>query len=103
MRASILADKLANKVDRATVYRTLDTFERIGIVQRTWLGFKSQYELAELFLPHHHHLTCTSCHKVEIIDDSRIENEINKLAIQHGFRIKDHLLEVSGLCKKCQK
>lgn len=103
MSAAVLADKLIGKVDRATVYRTLDTFEKIGVVQRTWLGFKSQYELAELFLPHHHHLTCTSCHKVEIIDERKIENEINKLAKQNGFKINDHLLEVSGLCAKCQK
>lgn len=103
LRASVIADKLTGKVDRATVYRTLDTFERIGVVQRTWLGFKSQYELAELFLPHHHHLTCIRCHRVEVIDDEHIEKQLKKLAKQEGFRIKDHLLEVSGICAKCQR
>lgn len=103
IRASKLADNLKKQVDRATVYRTLDTFEEIGLVRRTWLGFKSQYELAELFLPHHHHLTCIKCGNVETIDDKKIEAEISRLAERVDFKIKDHLLEVSGLCAKCHR
>jgi len=100
--ASALAKKLANSVDRATVYRNLRIFERIGVVQRIWLGFKSQYELAELFSPHHHHLTCINCGKVEVLEDAAIENRILALAKRRHFKISDHLLEVSGRCNKCK-
>lgn len=93
---------LLRKYDRATVYRTIQLFERLGIINRLQLGWKYKLELSDVFHHHHHHLTCTNCGKVTVLkEDSVIENRIKRLAKQGGFRAMDHQLEIRGLCYKC--
>jgi Fe2+ or Zn2+ uptake regulation protein len=47
-------------VDRASVYRTTELFERLGIIIRIPNGWKYRLELGEAFHEHHHHATCSS-------------------------------------------
>jgi len=94
---------LLSNYDRATVYRTVSLFERLGIVNRLQLGWKYKLELSDVFHHHHHHLTCTNCGKVTILrEDSTIENRIKSLSDKNGFLITDHQLEIRGLCQVCQ-
>src|SRR6266545_4326582 len=55
-----LAEKVRG-IDRASVYRAIDLFERLGIVQRLNTGWKYKLELTDKFAEHHHHLTCVNC------------------------------------------
>ena len=50
-----------DKIDRASVYRTIVLFEQLGIVQRLRIGWKYKLELTDSFSHHHHHITCTKC------------------------------------------
>ena len=50
--------RLAEKVDRVSVYRIVGLYESLGIVQRLNNGFKYKLELSDSFTAHHHHLTC---------------------------------------------
>ncbi|MEC8219633.1 MAG: transcriptional repressor, partial [Verrucomicrobiota bacterium] len=54
--------------DLVTVYRNLETFENIGMLQRVLLENGTQ--LFELTAPdeHYHHLICRECHKTERLD-----------------------------------
>src|SRR5580692_9907794 len=49
------------QVDRASIYRTIALFEKLGIVQRLQIGWKYKLELSNNFNFHHHHLTCSKC------------------------------------------
>ncbi len=90
-------------VNRASVYRTVALFERLGVVQRLQIGWKYKLELGEAFRPHHHHLTCLRCDKlVEIIEDRQLEARLHGLAGQQGFSMKAHQLEIQGLCAECR-
>ena len=68
-------DKVKEKfpeIGLATVYRTVQLFEQMGIVDK--LNFDdgcSRFELAsEDTIHHHHHLICEQCNKVfEVADD----------------------------------
>jgi Fur family transcriptional regulator, ferric uptake regulator len=94
---------LAKTVDRASVYRTIDLFEKLGIVQRLSIGWKYKFELSDTFHEHHHHMTCKACGKLIPLDgDSHIENDIADLARKHSFVITSHQLEITGLCAACQ-
>jgi Fe2+ or Zn2+ uptake regulation protein len=42
-------------IDRASVYRTAEVFERLGVVARIPTGWKYRLELGEAFHEHHHH------------------------------------------------
>ena len=89
--------------DRSTVYRNILLFEKIGIVNKLWLGWQSKVELSDMFHHHHHHFTCLKCGRVITLPENpKIEREIKLLSAKVGVRTMDHQLEIRGLCKKCQ-
>jgi len=97
-----LAQHLAETVDRATVYRTVELFEKLGIVNRIWHGFKHQVELSEIFTPHHHHALCQSCGRTIDIASPELEATLAKLAKSQHFLALSHSVELLGYCQKCQ-
>ena len=87
--------------DLVTVYRTLEAFESIGIVQKIPLEESGYlFELTELD-DHHHHFVCRECHRTERLDIC-LGKELEKRAQKLGFTQISHLMEVYGLCKDCQ-
>lgn len=89
-------------VDRATIYRNVELFERLGIVQRLQIGWKYQLELTDNFVHHHHHLTCTNCGIViALAEDTELETRLLALAGSKDFQASDHQLEIRGLCPTC--
>ena len=90
-------------VDRASVYRTVDLFERLGIVQRLNTGWKYKIELTDKFCDHHHHLTCTHCGRTVAINAQSLEQFIQQVAAEHGFRPTAHQIEIQGVCEDCRE
>ncbi len=90
------------KIDRASVYRTIDIFEETGITQRIYSGWKYKLELSDTFQEHHHHFTCINCGLVTPIHDENLEKVIENLSSNQSFKITSHQLEIQGLCVKCQ-
>lgn len=97
-----LTQKAAGKLDRASVYRNVALFERLGIVHRVHIGWKYKLELSDDFLAHHHHLSCVKCGKIiDIHDDVLIEHFIADVTKRFGFMPHRHQLEVDGICVAC--
>lgn len=91
------------KVDRVSVYRCLDLFEKLGIVHRIHMGWKYKFELSDTYIAHHHHMTCLSCGKVYNIEDEKhIEEFIHRVATSKGFTPRRHTFEVDGYCANCK-
>ncbi len=91
----------AHRVSRASVYRTVDLLERLGLVTRMHLeGGNHGYAVCDG--GHHHHLLCTACGRVIPIDARAVEREIQALASQLRFRVDTHTLEFAGQCERCQ-
>ncbi len=88
--------------DLVTVYRNLETFEHLGVLQRVPLENGTQ--LFELTAPdeHYHHLICRKCHKTERLDIC-VGHEVVKRAKAHGYSKIAHVMEVYGLCEDCEK
>lgn len=91
-----------SQIDRASVYRTIDSFEKIGAVQRVQQGFKFKIELSDSFLPHHHHITCTKCGTLTDIEQARLENLLEEIAKSNDYLLTSHKVELFGLCNKCR-
>jgi Fur family transcriptional regulator, ferric uptake regulator len=91
-----------SKVDRASVYRAIELFERLGIVQRLNTGWKYKLELSDKFAAHHHHLTCTRCGRAVAISETDLEHAIENLAAAHHFRPSTHQIEIQGICARCE-
>ena len=97
-----LSDACQPQVDRATVYRSVDLFERLGVVNRIWHGFKNHVELSEIFTPHHHHAVCQNCGRTIDITSQALESLVANIAKEHAFITVNHSVELSGYCKNCQ-
>ena len=97
-----LARACAPTIDRATTYRTIGLFERLGVVNRIWHGFKSQIELSEIFTPHHHHAGCQHCGASIDIVNPELEKLLSRIAREHNFLALGHVIELTGYCEKCQ-
>lgn len=86
-------------VGLATVYRVLTQFEHAGLLSRNHFeGGRAMFELNEG--PHHDHLVCLTCGRVEEFVDADIESRQHRIAAERGFRLQDHALALYGECTK---
>jgi len=86
----------------ATVYRTLNLLEDSNIV--TSLSFGSSGKKFELGnKPHHDHMICKVCDEIIEFEDNEIEKRQEEIADKYGFKLTSHLMQLYGICKKCQK
>lgn len=88
-------------VDRVTLYRTLNTFMRAGIVRMVPVGWKRMYELTESFVPHHHHMICTQCGTITDITSPELERYITQVTERSQFKEMSHTIEIHGCCLAC--
>lgn len=91
--------------DLVSVYRTMETFVKTELVHKHHVGHEHEdYELAAR--PHHHHIACQSCGKIEDIaiclDPYTLESRA--LSEARSFHsIKTHEITFHGICKTCNK
>ena len=101
---AVLISRAGEKVDRATIYRTVELFERLGIVTRLNIGWKYRVELSDVFSEHHHHMHCSNCGKVvNLPANPMLETMIDTLAAKTNFSPRGHSLEIYGLCPSCSR
>jgi Fe2+ or Zn2+ uptake regulation protein len=90
-----------NKINLVTLYRTLDSFEKRGLVRKVDLHKDAVYY--ELNMEHHHHIVCTKCGTVEdfkLYNMDLLTKKIIRKAL--NFRtINEHSLELFGVCNTC--
>ena len=94
---------LANgeEIGLATVYRVLTQFEQAGLVVRhNFEGGHSVFEMSSD--EHHDHIVCVRCGRVEEFADDAIEKRQKQIAVDLGFELQDHSLNLYGLCPDCR-
>ena len=103
--ASLLeqARKRDPRINRATVYRTLELLKRLRLVDELDLmhlqGEKHFYEVKPEV--DHVHLACFECGKVAEFTSPIFERLKTEIGRQKGFHIRTIRLEVGGRCSKC--
>lgn len=89
------------QLGRATVFRSVDVLVEQGMLDRvTFPDGTHRYRLCGG--PHHHHLTCTQCHRIVELSVCLPEDQLSTLASQTGFAIEGHAIEFFGRCPTCQ-
>lgn len=84
----------------ATIYRTLEMFEGLGIVKRLHFpdgGHGYAFSQGE----HVHHMVCVDCRGVFNFPECPVENFDYASVEKQGFRVKDHFIQLFGQCVKC--
>ncbi len=90
------------KTGIATIYRTLGLLESEEIV--TSLSFGAQGKKYELGAKEHHdHMICTECGSITEFVDEAIEKRQHAIAEEFGFLMKDHSMQIYGICAECRK
>ncbi len=90
------------EVDRASIYRSITVLEKIEVVHKVTHGFKYLLELSDLFVAHHHHITCEICLNISEIVTEDIERVIQRAARSNGFTLTKHTVELRGICSTCK-
>lgn len=85
----------------ATVYKSLELFVQLGLIQIINIGehsFRYDGRTEE-----HHHVICTSCWKVEDIENNIFEDLTNSVENISNYNIKKKQLCLYGTCSKCSQ
>ena len=90
-------------VHRATVYRTLKTLKKLGLVDELDLmhvsGERHYYEIRPARL--HIHLVCTACKRVDEPGEAFWDDLKRRVENENGFRPEVVRIEMAGVCAAC--
>jgi Fe2+ or Zn2+ uptake regulation protein len=87
------------EVHMATIYRNLETLERLGVVQHTHLGHgPAVYHLADEL---HQHLVCEACGYVVEVPADLLRPVEQEVRTAYGFVMRPGHFAVVGRCANC--
>jgi Fe2+ or Zn2+ uptake regulation protein len=84
-----------------SVYRTLEKLEELHLIQRVHQPQGCQAFIAESSR-HEHLLLCENCGQVTFFEGDDLDALINAISRKTGYRIREHWLQLFGLCQACQ-
>jgi Fe2+ or Zn2+ uptake regulation protein len=96
------ASRKNESISLATVYRTLQLFKELGLVEERRLGqVYCHYEAKEW--ADHQHLVCRGCGKVIEFESSLLGHLVEEVKREHGFVLKKIELCLEGYCRQCNR
>lgn len=101
----LLAAAQRRKLDlgRATIFRSLDLFSELGLVERVDLpSGQHAYVSCSRGNEHHHHIVCSSCGRASGFDDGALGEAVEAAVRRTGYEVQRHRLELFGICPDCQ-
>ncbi len=102
--AEVIYRRLQEKIPTIaldTVYRTLATFDELGIVKK--LHVMGERALFDANLDRHHHFVCTRCKEVEDIYWPEFDNSMLPEQAGRMGQVQSRHLELRGICNRCMK
>src|SRR5947209_903006 len=86
---------------RATVYRAVEKLVVMGLLDRIEFA-DGTHHYRVCGDRHHHHLTCTQCHRVVEVDVCLPADQFKAIGNQTHFAIEGHSLTLFGRCENCR-
>ncbi len=84
----------------ATVYKSLEVFKELNLVQELNVGEdKFRYDAN---VNQHPHITCLGCTKVEDVDDEMLFNLLEQVSSKTGYKLVNQQLYFFGYCPECK-
>jgi len=95
------ARKKYKELGLVSVYRTLEKLEELRLVQRV-----HQPQGCQAFITagmgHQHLLLCQECGEATLFEGDDLDGLIKSIARKTGYQIKEHWLQLFGLCENCR-
>ena len=98
-------DEISNSLKKnstgiATIYRVLNQFESIGLINKLKLDDEQvRYELNTG--EHHDHIICIKCNKIIEFYDEKLEKLQEKIVKRFNAKLIDHNLNIYVECENC--
>ena len=96
------AKNINPKIGLVTVYRTIEKMEQSGLIDRVHMpgGCQSFFHSSD---GHQHLMICTKCGKAQFFEGENLNLFFKNIGKQFGYDVKDHWLQLFGLCEECKK
>ena len=96
------ANERDSKISIATVYRSLQLFREMGLVDERRLGqVCCCYEIKRS--GEHHHLVCRGCGRIIDIESPLIQQLVIEVRRQNKFHVTRAELCLEGYCEECEE
>jgi Fe2+ or Zn2+ uptake regulation protein len=101
----LLEDAAAQELNigRATVFRALELFAELEVLERIDLPTGDHAYVSCLPAHHHHHVICERCGQVTEVQDLGLGEALRAMERATGWRVDTHRLELYGCCPECRK
>ncbi len=93
------ASEKDSSISPATVYRSLNLFKQLGLIDEKRLGQARCYYEAR-HSPQHQHLVCSGCGKVFDFD-CPLSEIVDKVKREQGFTVTRAEVYLEGYCSQC--
>jgi len=91
------------KTAKSTIYRNIDTLLDQNLIEKYHLNDNEVfYRIKADSKDHKHFMICEDCKKVFDLPSCPLHALEHAMA-EEGFIIKDHQIQISGICKTCAK
>ena len=91
-----------DSIGQATVYRSLNLFKELGLIDEMRLGkVCCYYEIKQS--PEHQHMICHGCGKIIEFQSPLIGQLIEMVQREHGFKVTKAELYLEGCCPECEE
>jgi Fur family ferric uptake transcriptional regulator len=94
--------QLDSHIGRATVFRSVEKLVDIGLLNRIEFADGTHHYRVCDANHHHHHLTCTKCHRVVEVDLCLPTEQLAEIGDRTDFAIEGHSLTLFGRCPDCR-
>ena len=88
-------------ISLSTVYRNLQLFKEVGLVEEHQFGSRRYYEPAPQ--SKHHHLVCLGCGRVFEFKCPSTERLKSRISKEEGFKVMEAEVRLAGYCPECQE
>ena len=89
------------KIAKSTIYRNIDALLAQKLIDKYRLNDNEvYYKIKSDSHEHKHYLICDNCKKTFDLPSCPIRDLENAMK-EKGFIIKDHQIQINGLCKSC--
>ncbi|MFV2062583.1 MAG: Fur family transcriptional regulator [Chloroflexota bacterium] len=102
--ADLIEDARMRELDigRATIFRSLDLFTELEVLERIDLPSGDHAYVACEPKVHHHHMVCEACGRVVEVDDQGLADAVEHIQRRTGWQVRTHRLELYGRCPACR-
>jgi Fur family ferric uptake transcriptional regulator len=98
----LAARKRHPQISLSTVYRALQLFKQLGLVDEHHLGEEHHHYEAKPDVEHYH-LVCLGCGRVEEFRSPLTERLKKEVRQEKQFQVTSGEIHLQGYCPKCQK